>query len=216
MESGRDHRPGGGGHRRGFPGPPPEGLRIGEGQRRGARGRPPRDPIGRSFEEQYSHEPAGTGVTAEALRERGARPHHRSPTDFALNPKVARRLPEVMRAVAEHGTVDWATAELLAFGTLLDEGTPVRLSGQDSARGTFSQRHSVWQDMNTQEPLRPPEPHPARGRPSSACTTPCSRRRRSWASTTATPWPSPACSSSGRPSSGTSPTAPRSSSTSSS
>ena len=46
-------------------------------------------------------------------------------------------------------------AELLALGTLLHEGTPVRLSGQDSQRGTFSQRHAVWQDMNTQEPYIP-------------------------------------------------------------
>ena len=42
---------------------------------------------------------------------------------------------------------DWATAEHLAFATLLDEGYPVRLSGQDSARGTFSQRHSVLKDQ---------------------------------------------------------------------
>jgi len=48
-----------------------------------------------------------------------------------------------------------ASAELLAFGSLLIEGTPVRLSGQDSARGTFSQRHSVWQDMETQEAYVP-------------------------------------------------------------
>ena len=42
--------------------------------------------------------------------------------------------------------VDWAFAELLAFGSLLLEGTPVRLSGQDSRRGTFSQRHAVLYD----------------------------------------------------------------------
>ena len=44
---------------------------------------------------------------------------------------------------------DWATAEALAFGTLLREGHPVRLSGQDSGRGTFSQRHAVWVDQKT-------------------------------------------------------------------
>ena len=43
---------------------------------------------------------------------------------------------------------DWATAEQLAFGTLLEEGFPVRLSGQDSGRGTFSQRHSVLRDQD--------------------------------------------------------------------
>ena len=77
------------------------------------------------------------------------------PEGFTLNPKVARRLPQVFRSVKERGEVDWATAELLAFGTLLLEDTPVRLSGQDSARGTFSHRHAVWHDMNTQEPYVP-------------------------------------------------------------
>ena len=48
----------------------------------------------------------------------------------------------------ENGTgFDWATAEQLAFATLLEEGTPVRLSGQDTGRGTFSQRHSVLRDQ---------------------------------------------------------------------
>jgi 2-oxoglutarate dehydrogenase E1 component len=77
------------------------------------------------------------------------------PEGFSLNPKVSRRLPEVFRHVKEREEVDWATAELLAFGTLLLEGTPVRLSGQDSARGTFSQRHAVWHDMNSQDPYIP-------------------------------------------------------------
>ncbi len=77
------------------------------------------------------------------------------PDGFNLNPKVARRLPQVFRTVKEGGDVDWATAELLAFGTLLLEGTPVRLSGQDSARGTFSHRHAVWHDTHSQEPHIP-------------------------------------------------------------
>ena len=47
--------------------------------------------------------------------------------------------------------IDWATGEALAFGTLLDEGFPVRLSGQDSSRGTFSQRHSALVDQETEE-----------------------------------------------------------------
>ena len=46
--------------------------------------------------------------------------------------------------------LDWATGEALAFGSLLDEGRPVRLSGQDSERGTFSQRHSVLIDQETE------------------------------------------------------------------
>ena len=47
--------------------------------------------------------------------------------------------------------IDWATAEALAFGSLLVQGNGVRLSGQDSGRGTFSQRHSVWTHQNTEE-----------------------------------------------------------------
>jgi 2-oxoglutarate dehydrogenase E1 component len=102
----------------------------------------------------YSHEPAETAPPREALVD-VARALTTVPQGFSLNPKVARRLPDVMKAMEGQGTVDWSTAELLAFGTLLREGTPVRLSGQDSARGTFSQRHSVWQDMATQEPYVP-------------------------------------------------------------
>jgi len=102
----------------------------------------------------YSHAPVATGVSHGVLVE-VARALTQVPEGFALNPKVARRLPETFKAVAERGTVDWPTAELLSFGSLLHEGIPVRLSGQDSARGTFSQRHSVWQDMNTQEPYIP-------------------------------------------------------------
>ena len=104
----------------------------------------------------YSHTPAETGVSHGVLLD-VARALTTVPEGFSLNPKVARRLPELFRAVQEKGTVDWPTAELLAFGSLLHEGIPVRLSGQDSARGTFSQRHAVWQDSNTGEkyiPLR--------------------------------------------------------------
>jgi 2-oxoglutarate dehydrogenase E1 component len=102
----------------------------------------------------YSHEPVLTAVPHVALVD-VARAMTTIPDGFALNPKVARRLPAVRQAVEEGGTVDWATAELLAFGTLLHEGLPVRLSGQDSTRGTFSQRHAVWHDMSTQAPYVP-------------------------------------------------------------
>src|SRR5690606_3144940 len=69
------------------------------------------------------------------------------PENFNLNRKIARQL-DAKRAMMETGQgVDWATAEALAFGTLLLEGTAVRLSGQDSGRGTFSQRHAVLTDQ---------------------------------------------------------------------
>ena len=70
--------------------------------------------------------------------------------------RTVQRLMQAKRDMIETGTgIDWATAEALAFGSLLTEGFPVRLSGQDSARGTFSQRHSVIVDQETEEPYRP-------------------------------------------------------------
>ncbi|MFZ1731226.1 MAG: multifunctional oxoglutarate decarboxylase/oxoglutarate dehydrogenase thiamine pyrophosphate-binding subunit/dihydrolipoyllysine-residue succinyltransferase subunit [Bacteroidota bacterium] len=69
------------------------------------------------------------------------------PADFAPHPKL-KRLIESRIGVLENGMVDWATGEALAFGSLLLEGIPVRLSGQDSRRGTFSHRHSVLVDYN--------------------------------------------------------------------
>jgi 2-oxoglutarate dehydrogenase E1 component len=77
------------------------------------------------------------------------------PKDFAVNSKITRQL-EAKRKMIETGEgIDWATAEALAFGTLCAEGIPVRLSGQDCGRGTFSQRHSVLVDQNTEERFVP-------------------------------------------------------------
>ncbi|MBI3282058.1 MAG: multifunctional oxoglutarate decarboxylase/oxoglutarate dehydrogenase thiamine pyrophosphate-binding subunit/dihydrolipoyllysine-residue succinyltransferase subunit [Acidobacteria bacterium] len=70
------------------------------------------------------------------------------PGEFRLHPKLKGAL-EKRREVLNHGPMDWATGEALAFGSLLLEGTPVRLTGQDSARGTFSQRHLELFDYET-------------------------------------------------------------------
>ena len=73
------------------------------------------------------------------------------PDNFNAHSKITRQL-ETKRKMIESGEgIDWATAEALAFGTLMLDGHPVRLSGQDSGRGTFSQRHSVLTDQNTEE-----------------------------------------------------------------
>lgn len=70
--------------------------------------------------------------------------------------KTLQRILDAKKAMFESGTgFDWATAEALAFGTLLSEGHCVRLSGQDSGRGTFSQRHAVWVDQQTGEKYIP-------------------------------------------------------------
>jgi 2-oxoglutarate dehydrogenase E1 component len=70
------------------------------------------------------------------------------PDDFALNPKLQKHILKRKELLTGHARVDWAFAESLAIGSLLLEGTPVRLSGQDSARGTFSQRHLILTDIN--------------------------------------------------------------------
>jgi multifunctional 2-oxoglutarate metabolism enzyme len=67
------------------------------------------------------------------------------PSSFSCHPKLAKQL-EKRRDLLDRDSVDWAMGESLAFGSLLLEGVPVRLSGQDSRRGTFSQRHSVLID----------------------------------------------------------------------
>ena len=89
------------------------------------------------------------GVTAVELDKLKAvgRAISEPPKNFDLNRKIARQLQEKRRTIDTGENIDWATGEALAFGTLLTEGTPVRLSGQDSGRGTFSQRHSVLVDQ---------------------------------------------------------------------
>ncbi|HKV15459.1 MAG TPA: 2-oxoglutarate dehydrogenase E1 component, partial [Reyranella sp.] len=77
------------------------------------------------------------------------------PKNFELNRKITRLLQEKRKAIDTGKDIDWSTGEALAFGTLLAEGTPVRLSGQDSARGTFSQRHSVLIDQSNEQAYVP-------------------------------------------------------------
>jgi len=76
------------------------------------------------------------------------------PADFHLHPKLTR-LIERRKQAHDGPNVDWALAETLAFGSLVLEGTPVRLSGQDSGRGTFSQRHVEFHDAETDRVYSP-------------------------------------------------------------
>ena len=91
-----------------------------------------------------------TGVAIATLREIGKKITV-FPPDFQVHKTIQRFLDNRAKAVETGGGIDWATAEALAFCSLLKEGHPVRLSGQDSERGTFSQRHSVLFDQNTEE-----------------------------------------------------------------
>jgi 2-oxoglutarate dehydrogenase E1 component len=102
----------------------------------------------------YSHSPCETGVPHPTLMS-VARALTTVPDGFDLNRKIARRLPAQLKAVEDRATVDWGLAELLAFGSLLSENLPVRLSGQDSIRGTFSHRHAGWFDTHTGEKYMP-------------------------------------------------------------
>ena len=82
---------------------------------------------------------------------------HTLPKDFNAHKKVNKIFFDRYNSITEGKKIDWATAESLAFATLLDEGYGVRLSGQDSGRGTFSQRHAVLYDQINEDrfvPLR--------------------------------------------------------------
>ncbi len=113
----------------------------------------------------YSHAPVLTGVSFDILRKVGEQ-LIAVPPGFQFHPKLQdkgetgkypsgdspfRRAEEVR----SRGTVDWGTAEALAFGSLLLEGHPIRLSGQDSRRATFSQRHAYYYDYETAAPYCP-------------------------------------------------------------
>jgi 2-oxoglutarate dehydrogenase complex dehydrogenase (E1) component-like enzyme len=88
-----------------------------------------------------------TAISTEVLKTIGDA-HVSLPQDFTVHPKLQRML-ERRAAMASEGNVDWAMGELLAFGSLLMQGIPVRLAGQDSRRGTFVQRHSVLIDRES-------------------------------------------------------------------
>jgi 2-oxoglutarate dehydrogenase E1 component len=115
------------------------------------------------FSAQYSHKPIETGVPYETLK-RITESLTRLPEDFTPNPKIARFLETRREEIENQKPLDWSFAESLAFGSLLLEGTPIRLSGQDSRRGTFSQRHAVLYDARTGEryfPLNSLDPNQA-------------------------------------------------------
>ncbi|MFC4493694.1 multifunctional oxoglutarate decarboxylase/oxoglutarate dehydrogenase thiamine pyrophosphate-binding subunit/dihydrolipoyllysine-residue succinyltransferase subunit [Streptomyces ovatisporus] len=88
-----------------------------------------------------------TGVGQEVVK-RIAESQVNIPDHVTVHPRL---LPQLQRraAMIEDGTIDWGMGETLAIGSLLMEGTPVRLAGQDSRRGTFGQRHAVLLDQNT-------------------------------------------------------------------
>ncbi len=99
-----------------------------------------------------------TAVPAARLRELGEQVL-RVPDGFTVHPKLVKQLERRREALAVGGAsvanIDWAHAEALAFASLLTEGTPLRLTGQDTERGTFSQRHMVLHDAKTGQTVCP-------------------------------------------------------------
>jgi 2-oxoglutarate dehydrogenase E1 component len=98
----------------------------------------------------YSHDPVATGVEKDILISL-ARKLNTVPEDFSVNEKLQRLLKKRLDAVKDGNGIDWANAEAMAFASLLKEGFSIRLSGQDSGRGTFSQRHSILIDTRTEK-----------------------------------------------------------------
>ncbi len=95
-----------------------------------------------------------TGVSIETLKRIGAKLTE-VPKGFTVHKTINRMLVNRRKMIEEGRGIDWATGEALAFGTLLEESFPVRLSGQDVERGTFSQRHSVLTDQLNEEQYIP-------------------------------------------------------------
>ena len=107
------------------------------------------------FQPPYSHEPVNTEITKGTL-DKLVKAITAVPKNFNVVPKIQRTVIDRRKQVwKDGGPYDWGFAEALAFGSLILEGTPVRLSGQDSRRGTFSHRNSVLYDEKTRERFIP-------------------------------------------------------------
>jgi 2-oxoglutarate dehydrogenase E1 component len=106
------------------------------------------------FDRRAPKEAVETAVSVERLQQVAER-IAQTPAGFELHKKLKPFLDRRAKAIAEDGEIDWAFAEALAYGTLLLEGYNVRLSGQDSSRGTFSHRHAVLVDQTSEVEYAP-------------------------------------------------------------
>src|SRR5690606_1375896 len=100
----------------------------------------------RTADNQDEQRRGKTSVPIKTLKEIGKKLTE-VPADFEVHRTIGRFLDNRRKAIDTGEGVDWATSESLAFGSILREGNPIRLSGQDSERGTFSQRHTVLYDQ---------------------------------------------------------------------
>lgn len=107
--------------------------------------------VWKDFRRTYSHAPVPTGVERKVL-DKIAETLVTLPENFHVHPKLQRFTKGRRKQYFEDDNIDWAFAESLAFGSLLLEDHSIRLSGEDCRRGTFSQRHAVWWDVESSEP----------------------------------------------------------------
>ena len=105
-------------------------------------------------EPEFERQEENTAVPAATLKQIGTA-LSRVPAGFEVHPRIARQLEAKQAMLEQGGGIDWATGEALAFGSLLLEGSRVRLSGEDCQRGTFSQRHAVLIDQTNQHEYIP-------------------------------------------------------------
>ena len=111
-----------------------------------------RSSVWKGFQREYSHVPVDTAVEKKKLQEILS-VCTTVPEGFSIHSKLNKIITRKAGMLDGKGAVDWSTAEALAFGSILLEGFPIRLSGEDSGRGTFSQRHAVWWSSGSEEPL---------------------------------------------------------------
>ncbi|MBX9454203.1 2-oxoglutarate dehydrogenase E1 component [Neoaquamicrobium sediminum] len=104
----------------------------------------------RTADNQDEQRRGKTSVPLKTLKEIGKKLTD-MPKDFEVHRTIGRFLDSRRKAIESGEGLDWATGEALAFGSILMDGNPIRLSGQDSERGTFSQRHSVLYDQKSED-----------------------------------------------------------------
>jgi 2-oxoglutarate dehydrogenase E1 component len=95
-------------------------------------------------------EPVKTAVSKDLLK-KIAKKLFAIPQGFNIHPKIEKLAKQRLEMVTQGNHIDWGTAEMLAYATLLWEVVPIRISGQDSCRGTFSHRHALWMDQKVEK-----------------------------------------------------------------
>jgi 2-oxoglutarate dehydrogenase E1 component len=110
----------------------------------------PKPVIAENEVKQISEKEINTSVSKELLNEIAERLSE-VPQDFNIHPKVSQLVKNRLSMIKEGENIDWGMAETLAYATLLWEGINIRISGQDSCRGTFSHRHGLWVDQSEEK-----------------------------------------------------------------